>query len=376
MQDERLNLPSASALERLDKCHGSFHLAAQCPNTTGVWGEIGDRVHAWLRGEIPGCEMPPEQLETGQQCRAQADQAIEEWMRQFSLEDCTHSKSPGRLWLRKGLRPIFSGECDEIHWTADRMLIIDFKSLWGKHPDTEENLQLRGYAVLAHAQWPHLESVSVALIAPKTSGVRLCTYTSSDLETARKWLLGVLEKLSPNAPLNPGPHCRWCPASLTARCPVLQLRTLALAQTSLIGEDGTREGLSDDDLAALLDKCGAVKRFIAEVEAEGTRRVEAGRKLVFGDSQWVLEPGDERRKVTDTLKAYQSLQLDTEEFIEACSVKVSDLDKAYHRHRKAREPRITQKTAREEMNTLLKDVGAMEVNANKPSLERVKLLKE
>ena len=52
MSDERHNLPSASGYSRLLNCPGSWRMEQPFPSTSTEDSRTGDRIHAWLAGEL------------------------------------------------------------------------------------------------------------------------------------------------------------------------------------------------------------------------------------------------------------------------------------------------------------------------------------
>jgi PD-(D/E)XK nuclease superfamily protein len=55
----------------------------------------------------------------------------------------------GRLWLRKGIKPLLSGQPDEILLAGKRAAVLDYKFGASRVSDPGENFQLAVYSLLA-----------------------------------------------------------------------------------------------------------------------------------------------------------------------------------------------------------------------------------
>jgi hypothetical protein len=275
--DERQGLPSASSIHRLAACPGSWRLEKGQPDTVSAESESGTRIHAWLAGE--DVSLTPEESELAEACVSQAERIIDCWS-EGMIYDTHHER---RLWLEvsPGIR-VMSGQADLIAVAGRRGIILDYKTGRGEVQDPTDNLQLRALAVLASLNLS-LTEITVAIIQPlATSAPKLCKYTVQDLSFAHLELLRlIVESQKPDAPLIPGDRqCKYCKATLI--CPARRQQLDQLALTT-IHETGLT--VSNQDLVALLDKCGPAAKLIGQIKAEAFRRAEedpeAWRELGF-----------------------------------------------------------------------------------------------
>jgi hypothetical protein len=279
--DERQGLPSASGIERLALCPGSFRLEQGQPDTASAESESGTRIHAWLAGEWNGT-LSDDEMEIAVMCQSLSVRVTEQWEAMHGINGDAGFMVETRLWLLNRGNQVMSGQADRIALMPPHGLVLDFKTGRGEVQDPRENLQLRALAVLA-AETCELETVTVAIIQPlATSEPALCRYDHAALEVARREILSILSiARNPDAPLIPGDRqCKYCRAALV--CPARRQEFEKLALTT-IHETGLT--VSNQDLVALLDKCGPAAKLIGQIKAEAFRRAEedpeAWRELGF-----------------------------------------------------------------------------------------------
>jgi CRISPR/Cas system-associated exonuclease Cas4 (RecB family) len=268
--DERQGLPSASGIHRIAACPGSWRLEKGQPDTTSAESESGTRIHAWLAGEAKFDTLTEEEKEIGQLCETVAARVVGRWERDVSDSLPSAQIREKRNWFVVDEVRVMSGQADLIVLNGGHALILDYKTGRGEVEDPSMNLQLRTLAVLVDQD--ELESVTVGIIQPlATSEPKLCRYDRAALAIARQEILSILSiARNPDAPLIPGERqCKYCRAALV--CPARRQEFEKLALTT-IHETGLT--VSNQDLAALLDKCGTATKLIAQIRAEAYRRAE------------------------------------------------------------------------------------------------------
>jgi hypothetical protein len=116
-----------------------------------------------------------------------------------------------------------------------KLLVADYKHGAGIAVDVEDNLQLMYYGLgaLLSTGFP-CDTVELAIVQPR------CEHEDGQI---RRWRFSAVElldfaadladdvqaTLDPNAPLNPGKHCRFCPAAPT-KCPAIKQKAQSLAK--------------------------------------------------------------------------------------------------------------------------------------------------
>ena len=335
--DPRRGLPSASSLERLHNCPGSWLATKDTPDESNADSEAGTRIHRALEtGDMTGLSADEEQ--TADLCQIQSDNVMNEWV------ESDHPKSLGihkekRLGLTRigGVVDVaddttadlvFTGQADLIVIDGNRGLVLDYKTGRGEVADASENLQLRGLAVMAARRW-RLESVRVAIVQPWAGPVSVADYDQSALDLSRIHLMRVLERVKNATPdlLNPGNWCHYCKAK--ACCPAL--RSVALAPVehmalTLPADDATARAalfarameMTPQTLTALYRGLKLVGWYQAAIEGAMRKRVEEGEIPGFR-----MKPGQMREKINDVSKVWakcEGLGVKAEVFTGACSV--------------------------------------------------------
>lgn len=222
MQDERLNLPSASGAEIWMNCPAQPDFVKSLPPVIEQPDEVtlsGQRIHEALRTEsaegLSADEVPTYELAIKNQ-----ESLIEFWKAHKNLSSITEGPREERFFLRDQSGTLITSGAIDRHWVSgSHLLIQDLKSqfCWNLTP-SHLNKQLRIYAVLAWLEYDgqegrKIETVRVALNKPRLKSSPLdCTdYTRHDLEMSyRQILFELWETKQPDAQFRPGSWCRWC----------------------------------------------------------------------------------------------------------------------------------------------------------------------
>ena len=332
--DPRKGLPSASSLERLDNCPGSWLASKDLPEESSDVAESGTRIHKALEtGDMTGLSADEEQ--TAEMCRAQADKVLADW--NPDMEGIAHKEHRLGITRIGGVVVVndyttadlvFTGQADLIVIDGKRGLVLDYKTGRGEVASAEENLQLRGLAVMAAWVW-RLDSVRVAIVQPWAGPASVADYDRQAIDQSRFWLLDVLDRVKLATPndLNPGAWCHYCKAK--AVCPAL--RSVALEPVehmalTLPADDATARAalfarameMTPQRLTALYRGLKLVGWYAGAIEGAMRKRVEEGEIPGFG-----MKPGQMREKITDVGKVWakcEGLGVKAEDFTGACSV--------------------------------------------------------
>lgn len=277
--DERQGLPSASGIERLALCPGSFRLERGQPDTSSAESESGTRIHDYLH--MGGVVLSDAELEVAESIQTLINKMLVQWAGEDYTRACEYREE--RIFIEDLDGFAFaSGKFDYLAILGNKGLVIDAKTGRGDVQDPRENLQLRALAV-AVAGKHQLTEVTVGIAQPlATMEPAMCCYGPEDLRRAYFELRAITDSArQDDAPLNPGDEqCKYCKAALI--CPARKAQVEQLAITT-IHETGLT--VSNQDLVALLDKCGPAAKMIATIKAEAFRRAEedpeAWRELGF-----------------------------------------------------------------------------------------------
>lgn len=242
----------ASAAERWMNCPGSIRMSEGIPSVESAYAKEGTVAHAVCEillenrtppAEIDGVEVTDEMVE---HCNVYVD-----YVRTNSLPSTTlpGAERPevdieARFHLDK-LHPDFFGTADCVIYRPDerKLIVIDFKYGRGIPVEVKDNPQLRYYA-LGAAMKKHnrgIRTVEIVIVQPRCphpdGPIRSEEIDAMDLVDWSAELVAAARRTAePDAPLNPGDWCKFCPAA--ALCPALEQKALAAAQADF-AEDGT-----------------------------------------------------------------------------------------------------------------------------------------
>lgn len=348
MEDERLNVPSASGIERISLCPKSRDMELTQPETSTGESSIGDEAHAlaarYLRfvgDATPWPEMPQDFYagmdlsiaDVVERFTRIAFGAFTEWV--FTLDALPKPQMIVErriVWQDVWFQPILTGKPDVVWISGRKALIIDLKSLNGEQTESVRNLQLRGYAVLVNEEYGCTE-ITVAIIQPRVSHEpQTCLYDEAALETSRRSILGYLEASEqPDAKLVAGAkQCKFCRAN--AVCPAAKdyamIPAVAPERELKKGEAARIVSLlSIPERIQLWDNRSTIKRILDAVD-ENLKGLGADALLEHGLS---LEssPGD--RTIKDGPAAWDKVSdvLTPEAWNGCCSVGITKLENAF-----------------------------------------------
>lgn len=233
-------------------CPGSIRLAREVPDAgasnTSVYAQEGTRAHALaelsLRKGVDPEFFVGMQLEGGEITEDMAD-----FVRTY-VDYCnglmTGRGAGSRFWIEKPFNlgalnpvgPMFGTSDLVVYEPETRSLhVVDLKYGQGVVVEAIGNKQLRYYALGAAlslgSEFP-IDTVYMTIVQPRVSHpdgiIRTDTVEFTELVGfANELLDAARETTKPDAPLNPGSHCRFCPAS--GICPAQRKQALAIAQS-------------------------------------------------------------------------------------------------------------------------------------------------
>jgi len=327
--DERERLPSASSMERLALCPGSFLLEAQHgEKTTTADADLGNRIHEWLAWKrVP---LAPEEQELADTCNEQTKRLFDEWSDSHRGAVNFDTVREVRIWARDadGLERTWSGKPDfvAIIECADgkrRALVVDYKTGRGDVTQAAGNMQLRALAVLVAEEYS-VQEVRVAIVQPLAGRPTVCDYDDIALAVAYVEINAIVRRaMTPGQERKPNPSaCKYCSAK--AACP--EGRNLALAMAQPLPRNFGAILLTPEEMAGFLHAARAAEAIIESVRDKARRMLEADEKAIPG---WRLKPGVARESITDPQKVFDrvaALGATPERFLGAVTVAKGKLE--------------------------------------------------
>lgn len=287
-------------------CPGSIRLSEEAPTTEGSsnnkYAQEGTAAHAlaeiclsfdrpcsaFIGDTLEGVEVTDDMAAYVQifvdHCKSLVgpDFESEYWIeKSFSLEALN---PPG---------PMFGTSDFVAYQRALRTLhVVDLKYGQGVVVEVKGNKQLRYYglgAILSLDQSYPIEKVVLTIVQPRVSHpdgvVRSDELEYMDiLEFSGELLEAARKTQEPDAPLNPGSHCRFCPAS--GICPAQRSRALAVAQTEFEIIEAEPEfvppapaTIPDEQFFSMLGKLDMLDEWIGAMRARAYARMLQGEEI-------------------------------------------------------------------------------------------------
>jgi Protein of unknown function (DUF2800) len=326
IDNERLDLDSASSAYRRRRCRGSANLvralrqAGQLREERNPDAESGTRVHqAWCGQKA---ELSPRETDTLESLKRMEAMLVTDWA---AGQGYVLLGREQRLWLHQALEPVHSGAFDVAYGTLDRILIIDGKTLFGEVTPAEENDQLRELVGLARANFRRCTQFTVAILQPWVSSrPSIAVYDEAEAELALRELRATIRDCAdPDAPRLAGVWCDKCPAFTFCDEPKrLTARTKDLAKQIAEGNFalplGTKGAQLLDAIKLAQDWLDAIWKRYKTIVAEQPDAIPG----------WYLKDGRKVRKIADLSKALAIAEgfMTREEFFKAANVSVTALE--------------------------------------------------
>lgn len=340
VNDEREGLPSASIYNRLIRCLGSWRATRGLEELTtdkmARYAETGDRVHLYLEmPEFVDLSEWPEEQEIAEQCESIRDRLLEKYLGTSDQSKLVILKEI-RFWYYGPSKPPLrdrvkkaSARCDfiAINTSARIAAVIDYKSGRGEQPEPSSNAQLRMQALLAwlDPDTPEFDTCYTAVVQPLVSKESIpCLYDATSLREAEQELITVLDEIEkPDAPIEAGEHCTFCPARMI--CPEARKSIDELsAMTALKASK-----LTPEQFGKLLTQCRLASNIIDIIQSTAKAKLNDDPKSIPG---WELKENSPVREVKDPESVYEILYhhhaITNAEFLRCTSVSVGALEKA------------------------------------------------
>lgn len=289
MTDERFGWPSASAMNRLALCPGSWNLSRHAPpQPTSSYAESGNRIHAALEQLGSGqdsafLELPDEEFKTAELCL--------ELERKLVAETIGQASETVRETRMKSQALRVSGKADAVHVNGDAALILDYKTGRGDVEDANKNLQFRTLAALRFLNFG-TSQIYVAIIQPWVSPqVTVAKYDWRDLDRAVDEVDAILKAArAEDAPRIPSKEaCKYCPAKVICK------EAVTMAVESLHNPSREINTLTGSELGQYLKRIPLIETVIDALKEEAKRRLENGEQV----DGWQLKDGAEQEEITD-----------------------------------------------------------------------------
>ena len=324
--DIRGGWPSASSIENLSLCPGSFAAQKDIAEEQMSFAALtGTRIHSYLEGDE--IILDKDEMWIAEELEAKREYLVAQIFPSLKKEDINKPKMKAtemkehRMWLSPPAFPVpinFSGMADYILIRGATALIVDYKTGRGEVTPSPRNLQLLALAVLLKENFPKVRKVHAAIIQTQMP-VELATFNTKQLRDGKELILSILElALTPTARRFAGEkQCKFC--RYKASCPEAMGALMTLTHVMELS-DPTR-------FSELLDYVGVAKKLIPEIEKKAKETLDKNPDSIPG---YKIAEGRKRRKITDSQEAFNRLREDKlisqEDFLKAVKVSVPQIE--------------------------------------------------
>lgn len=364
MSAEIHHLYGPSSLPRRELCPGSARMEKDLPGFETEQAAEGTRLHAEIAKAIT------EVIQTGKVPEI-ADETVSRMFHRFVEiaffggekvdfipAETTLNFDGGQVLVEYPLEfrycgiVQYVGTADVLIVTADRVIVIDWKTGRRQVEEAKNNTQTAGYA-LAAMQMFQLDKASVYIYNPVIGQDTYAEFT--DKAAIAKYIMGVIAwSKDPAAGLVPGEEqCRYCRAAYHGTCPALaKTAELTAVKAEEIVPIPALSVIPEADLVEYKRKCDIIAKLAERVDAELKRRIEKDGSC----GPWKLKELSGGKEITDIQEAFRLSGLPDAVFLAACTCSAAKLEKAYIQQRGADFP--TQKAAKADLAEKLAPVIA------------------
>jgi hypothetical protein len=303
------NLPAhsklgASSYHRWKACPGSVREAAKYPSIESGYAAEGTAAHEMAARLLQGLLTPG------------FDESVQVYV--DFVKACAKS-SLSQLYVEtkfdlRHYHPALFGTADAVIYQPQtkNLIVVDYKHGQGVAVEAFQNEQLAYYALGALHQFAlPVSTIEMVIVQPRCfhpdGPIRSWTVDALQiLDFANDLIVNAKRTEAPDAPLNPGDHCRWCAAK--PHCAALREKSLTLAKQAFRND----VAYSPQRLSETLHMLPAMEQWIKGVREFAYHEVQAGREI----PGWKLVDKIARRKwredveVAEWLFAQTNLKVD------------------------------------------------------------------
>lgn len=346
-EDEREGLPSASGIEQMKLCPGSWNYQKLFPNKGGTDASEGttrhDLIEQVIRGDVALDSISDEQQH---ECVKRALFLLENVEKEIGVGDFTNQWLEKRLWLNQNEDKVYSAKYDLLReYFGGIYLLVDWKTLYGDHTPAPDNIQLLAQALAVYRNSEGMTKMYCSLVEPfPTPTYSLVEYSPERLEELTSLVTSIISEANKStAEKVVGlKQCKYCDG--LPYCPDVP-EAIESARQSQITDLGWAL-----EIAMLAEKWASAVKSRAKEELSDGKEVEGWKLRSSGRTKSISDANKCAERITDTN------QLGWKEILSASSISWSKLLKVWTDKRNANGASLKRKDAVEELEKILDGV--------------------
>lgn len=303
-----------SAMERWLECPGSVLLCRGLPDAPTEYADEGTFAHHVSElcrlNNVPATTY----IDLVSHCKrftvdaefARHVQFFLDYVAEFEGDVLIEERVSYDAWVPGGY-----GTADDIRIHDGLCNLTDLKFGQGVKIYIKNNPQMWGYGLGVFQDFGHLydiETFKFNICQPRLDHIDEATVSLKEiLLWARDKVQPTAEiALKPNAPFQPGEHCRWCKARDTCGHRKEWLMAQMLDELDDMESIKDPDLMTNDDLANCMDVISLMRSWCNDIEGRVLSEIQAGRAV--GTPSWKLVAGRSNRAWRDAVKAEAALR--------------------------------------------------------------------
>lgn len=352
--DEREGLPSASGIEQMKLCPGSWNYQKMFPSSGGSDANEGTIRHDLIEQVIRG-DITLDSIEDDQQheCTKRALMLLEKVELEAGVSNHSNQWLEKRLWLNQNEDKVYSAKYDLLReYEGGIFLLVDWKTLYGDHTPAPDNIQLLAQALAVYRNSEGMTKMYCSLVEPFPSpSFSLVEYSTERLDQLENLVTQIV------AEANKGTaekvvglkQCKFC--SGLAHCEDVESKLKTAMTPRPVSCLPEPPSLSKTlELALLADK------WASAVKARAKEHLGKGNEL----EGWKLRSSGKVKSISDANLCAERI-MDTnliqwEDLLNTTSISISKLIKVWMEKRNESGATLNRKDAVAELEQILEGI--------------------
>lgn len=357
MKDEREGLPSASGIEQMKLCPGSWGYQKLFSSTGSSDANEGtirhDLIEQVIRGDIELDSISDEQQH---ECTKRALYLLEKVEAEICVSEHQNQWLEKRLWLNQNEDKLYSAKYDLLRQYDNGVyLLVDWKTLYGDHTPAPDNIQLLAQALAVYRNSEGVKKMYCSLVEPFPSpSYSLVEYSIERLEQLESLVVSIIEEANKTtAEKVVGlKQCKFCDG--LAHCDEVA-HTIQEEASSVIRPD-EEDYCNEVDINWSLEVALLAEKWAKAVKERAKEHISGGNEV----DGWKLRSSGKTKSISDANLCAERItdtnQLGWTEILSASSISWSKLLKVWTESRNKSGANLSRKDAVEELEKVLDGV--------------------
>ena len=356
-EDEREGLPSASGIEQMKLCPGSWNYQKLFPNSGSASASEGtvrhDLIEQVIRGDIELDSISDDQQH---ECTKRALYLLEKVEAEICVSEHKNQWLEKRLWLNQNEDKLYSAKYDLLRQYDNGVyLLVDWKTLYGDHTPAPDNIQLLAQALAVYRNSEGVKKMYCALVEPFPSpSYSLVEYSTDRLEQLESLVVSIIEEANKTTAQKVVglKQCKFCDG--LAHCDEVA-HTIQEEALSVIQPD-EEEYCNEVDINWSLEVALLAEKWAKAVKERARDYISDGNEV----DGWKLRSSGNVKSISDANLCAERItdtnQLGWAEILSASSISWTKLLKVWMKKRNESGATLKRSDAVAELELILKDV--------------------